>query len=69
MHIFLYILGSLLTLGVLICAMGTDLSLRFVQPESPEYPEKVFIRTSIGYFIGLILCIVALIIGLIIRIG
>ena len=68
MHIFLYILGSLLTLGVLVFTMGTDISLRFIQPEYPEYPEKVFIRTSIGYFIGLIICITSLIIGLVIRI-
>lgn len=67
MHIFLYILGSLLALGILIFVMGTDFSIRFITPENPEYPEKVETRTLFGYAIGIILCIVALIIGLIIR--
>ena len=68
MHIFLYILGGLLALGVLIFTMGTDFYIRFITPENPEYSEKVETRTIFGYFIGLILCIISLIIGLIIRI-
>lgn len=67
MHIFLYILGSLLALGVLVFTMGTDISIRFITPENPEYPEKVETRTLFGYVIGIILCIISLIIGLIIR--
>ena len=68
MNIFVYILGGLFALGLLISTMILDLHARFISPQEPEYPQVVMDRTIIKYMIGLGGCIISLIVGLVIRI-